>query len=107
MVLGLALLKGDHFDLALEKCVELGVHRVIPLRADHCVVKWKESAAAKKLARWRRVAESAMKQSGRSWLCEIPAPLAPLEAVGSFREEFGDQAPILVAEPWLRPGLRP
>ncbi len=74
LTLALSLLKGDHFELALEKCVELGVWRVVPLVTEHCVVKWKPSSAAHKLDRWRRIAVSAMKQSGRSRLPEILAP---------------------------------
>lgn len=77
LILALALLKNDHFELALEKCVELGVHRVIPLLAEHCVVRWKQDAAERKLERWRRIAISAMKQSGRTRLPEVLPPSAP------------------------------
>lgn len=97
-VLGLALLKGDHFELALEKCTELGVHRIVPLRADHCVVKWKPSAGQRKLERWRRVVESAMKQSGRSWRPEILEPLSVADAVRDFRAQFGEDARVAVAD---------
>ena len=88
VTLALALLKGDHFELALEKCVELGVRRVIPLLADHSVVQWKPSSAEHKLERWRRIAISAMKQSGRSRLHSILSPcsledLAPVLEEGS------------------------
>lgn len=96
--LGLALLKGDHFDLALEKAVELGVHEVWPLIADHCVVKWKPGSGAKKLGRWQRVVESAMKQSGRSWRPRVREPQTALDAVVRFRAEFGDDARVLVAD---------
>jgi 16S rRNA (uracil1498-N3)-methyltransferase len=84
--LALALLKNDHFELALEKCVELGVHRVIPLLAEHCVVRWKTSSAQRKLERWRRIAVSAMKQSGRSWLPTVHAPVK-LSELGELVEE--------------------
>lgn len=97
-VLGLALLKGDHFELAVEKCVELGVHRIQPLIADHCVVKWKPAKGARKLERWRRVAESAMKQSGRSWRPEVLEPRPVVDAVEDFRAEFGHDALVVVAE---------
>lgn len=86
VTLALALLKGDHFELALEKCVELGVRRVIPLLADHSVIKWKASSAGHKLERWRRIAISAMKQSGRSHLPEILPP-CPLEELSAHLEK--------------------
>ncbi len=81
--LALALLKADHFELALEKAVELGVHRVQPLLAERSVVRWKESGGARKLERWRRIAESAMKQSTRSWLPEVLPPVTVAELTAS------------------------
>lgn len=86
--LALALLKGDHFELALEKVVELGVHRILPILAERCVVRWKPSQGERKLERWRRIAESAMKQSCRSWLPHVlePCPVAEIvdRAEGTF-----------------------
>lgn len=105
--LGLALLKGDHFEIAIEKAVELGVHRIAPLMADHCVVKLKPTAAAKKLERWQRIADSAMKQSGRSWRCTVLPPLPVQDAVG----QYGAGATLIVADETelleLDPGVRP
>ena len=92
--LGLALLKGVHFEMAVEKCVELGVHRFVPLIADHCVVKLKDRSASKKLERWQRIADSAMKQSGRSWRCEILPPATVEDAV----RLYGQDAAVIVAE---------
>jgi 16S rRNA (uracil1498-N3)-methyltransferase len=92
--IGLALLKGDHFEIALEKMVELGVHRIVPLTADHCVVKLKDKVAAKKLDRWQRIADSAMKQSGRSWRCEVLSPSTVQQAV----ERHGSGLDVVVAD---------
>jgi len=92
--IGLALLKGDHFEIAIEKMVELGVHRIVPLTADHCVVKLKDKSEAKKLDRWQRIADSAMKQSGRSWRCELLPPATVQEAV----ELYGKGADVVVAD---------
>jgi 16S rRNA (uracil1498-N3)-methyltransferase len=74
LTLGLSLLKGDHFELAVEKAVELGVHAIVPLLAERCVVKWKPSGAERKIERWQRIADNAMKQSGRSWRPTIHPP---------------------------------
>ena len=92
--LGLALLKGDHFEIAVEKAVELGVHRIVPLLADHCIVKLKDRVVTKKLERWQRIADSAMKQSGRSWRCAILRPLPVVEAVS----QYGEGAAVIVAD---------
>jgi 16S rRNA (uracil1498-N3)-methyltransferase len=91
--LGLALLKGDHFELALEKAVELGVHRVLPIEAERCVVRFKRSQGDKKIERWRRIAESAMKQSGRSWLPEILPPCRVADLASQV-----DEAVLVVAD---------
>jgi 16S rRNA (uracil1498-N3)-methyltransferase len=72
--LALALLKGDHFDVALEKAVELGVHRILPLAAERCVVRLDVKGARAKVERWQRVVESAMKQAARSWLPPVEEP---------------------------------
>lgn len=79
LLLGLPLLKGDHFELALEKATELGVHGVIPLLAERCVVRWKERSAARKLERFDRITEGAMKQCRRSWWPRVHAPVAPAD----------------------------
>lgn len=92
--LGLALLKGDHFDLALEKATELGVHHIVPLLAQHCVVKWKPEGSERKVERWQRVVESAMKQSGRSWCPRVSAPLTLEEALA----QHGREATVIVAD---------
>ncbi len=47
-----------------EKAVELGVHRIIPLRCEHGVIDPREG----KLSRWVTLMKSALKQCGRSWL---------------------------------------
>jgi 16S rRNA (uracil1498-N3)-methyltransferase len=81
LTLALALLKGDHFDLAVEKAVELGVHRIVPISTERCVVRLDEKSGSNRQQRWQRIAQSAMKQSGRSWLPEVESAV-PLSALG-------------------------
>jgi 16S rRNA (uracil1498-N3)-methyltransferase len=54
-------------DWAVQKCVELGVSRVIPFESKFCTVKDKGN----KLDRLRRIAISACKQSGLAYLPDI------------------------------------
>ncbi len=65
-----AMIKGERFDWVIEKCVEIGVHRIIPLYSENTIMK----AGSGKLSRWRRVAVGAMKQCGRTLLPEITDP---------------------------------
>lgn len=91
--IGLALLKGTHFEIALEKMVEVGVHRVVPLLARHNVVKWKSTGGERKIDRWQRIADAATKQSGRSWRVEVTAPRTLDEIV-----EQAGEATLIVAD---------
>lgn len=69
LTLALGLIKGDRFDWVVEKGTEIGVSRFIPVLSDFTV------AVSARLPRWRNVAIAAMKQSGRSVLPEILAPM--------------------------------
>jgi 16S rRNA (uracil1498-N3)-methyltransferase len=82
LTLAIALLKGEKFELAIQKATELGVNKIIPLqtlRSDVKIKKPREAAkkeeAAKKIERWRRVALEAVKQCGRARIPEITAPM--------------------------------
>ncbi len=66
-----AMTKGEKFDWLVEKAVELGVRRIIPVMSRHCVVK---KASESKLDRWQKIALSAMLQCGGCILPEIAAP---------------------------------
>lgn len=63
--------KGDKMELIIQKAVELGVYRVIPVAAKRCVVKLEEKKAAGKVARWQGIAEAAAKQSKRGVIPQI------------------------------------
>lgn len=72
LTLGVALLKGEKFDLIVQKAVELGVNRLVPLNTKRADVKLKD--AEKKLTRWQKIALEACKQSGRARLMQIENP---------------------------------
>ena len=71
--LALGLLKGARLDLVIEKVTELGVHTIMPFFSAATVVSLPQDRQAQRLARWRRIAQSAAKQSG-SRLPHITAP---------------------------------
>ncbi len=72
LILAVALLKGEKFDLVIQKAVELGVKNFVPLVTKRCDVKIKD--AGKKLERWRKIVLEASKQSGRAGLMKIEMP---------------------------------
>lgn len=72
-----ALLKGEKFDLVVQKTTELGVSKVTPLITRYADIHLRdESDAAKRVSRWQRIALEAAKQSGRAFVPEISAPVA-------------------------------
>jgi len=80
VTLAQGVLKGERFDWLVEKAVEIGVHRIIPVLSENTVTR----PGTQKTARWRRIALSAMKQSGRCVLPEVtePMPLPKVAALG-------------------------
>ena len=60
-----ALPKGDKLETVIQKCIELGAVRIIPVRTSRCVVKLDDKKAESKCARWQQIAEAAAKQSQR------------------------------------------
>ena len=73
--------KGDKMELIIQKAVELGVHKIIPVEMNRCVVKLDGKKKASKTARWQAIAESAAKQSKRTLVPEISLPLSYGEAM--------------------------
>lgn len=69
LTIAAVLLKGDKLDLVVQKAVELGVNRFIPMTSVRCDVK--AADPSKRSARWRRIAMEATKQCGRARLMRI------------------------------------
>lgn len=63
--------KADKMELIIEKCTELGVKEITPLRLKRCVVKLDEEDKVKKIVRWQKIAETAAKQSGRDAILKV------------------------------------
>jgi len=71
-----ALPKGKLFEWILEKAVELGVSRIVPLLTEHTVVQIEGSDRQRKKEKWERVVVEACKQCGQNWLPEIMLPVS-------------------------------
>ncbi|MBI3039430.1 16S rRNA (uracil(1498)-N(3))-methyltransferase [bacterium] len=72
--------KGERFEWLVEKAVELGVTKFVPLFAKRCIVS---SISQNKLNRWGKIAISAMLQCGG---CQTPTIEGPISL---------DQVPIV------------
>ena len=84
LVLGVALPKGDRQKWLVEKAVELGVGRLVPLETARSVAQPTEQA----LERLRRTVIEASKQCGRNRLMEIASPQSWTEFVGYGRQRL-------------------
>jgi 16S rRNA (uracil1498-N3)-methyltransferase len=81
LTLAVALLKGEKFDLVVQKATELGAARVVPLETRRADMRLRDAAdAARRVERWRRLALEASKQSGRA---RVPLVAGP-SALGPF-----------------------
>ena len=76
-----ALVKGVKFDTVVQKAVECGVSKIVPVLTDRCVVRLTKKECEKKTARWQRIADEAAKQCGRGALIEVGGMLTFKEAL--------------------------
>ncbi len=73
-----AVSSGERMDLTIQKAVELGVSRIVPVESERCVVRLKGERAAKRVAHWQQVAISACEQCGRNRIPEV-SMISPLD----------------------------
>lgn len=66
-----ALPKGDKMDYIVQKCVELGVSRIVPMLTERCVSRPDAKSLQKKRARWQKIALQAAMQSRRGMIPEV------------------------------------
>jgi 16S rRNA (uracil1498-N3)-methyltransferase len=76
----LSIFKFDRMEWALEKAVELGVSKIIPVIARRTEPHL-ASSSAKRVERWRRIARESSQQSRRSSQPEIASPVKLQDAI--------------------------
>ena len=80
------LLKGDKFELIIQKAVELGAAGIIPVEMKHCVMKLDEKKKKSRRERWQAIAESAAKQSKRNVIPEVEDVITYKQAMARAAE---------------------
>lgn len=70
--------KSTKMEEIIQKCVEIGVTRIVPTLTNRCVSRPDEKSAQKKNARYQKIALEAAQQSGRGIVPEI-APMMTLK----------------------------
>jgi len=72
--LGLALIKSEHMDWAIQKATELGITRLVPLVTARTVIRLSPERIPNRMARWRAIAREAAQQSMRWKLPQVTEP---------------------------------
>lgn len=80
--------KSDKMDYIVQKAVELGVSRIVPVRTAFVVGK-DTADMTKRLERWNRIAREAVKQSRRTSVPEVMAPVSLEEAIRVYQGDLG------------------
>lgn len=84
--------KGKIIEDTIQKAVELGAARIVPLLTERVVTHLDRADAERKREKWQQTAVEAIKQCGAAWLPQVEAPV-PLKE----RLAFGDQPEFMLA----------
>jgi 16S rRNA (uracil1498-N3)-methyltransferase len=96
ITLAQAIPKNKNMDLIIQKAVELGASRIIPLLTERTILKYMDHQdAIKKQRRWQQIALEACKQSGQNWLPRIEEPIEVLASIQRLSSE--EQQLLLIA----------
>lgn len=71
-----SLVTREKMDWIIQKSVELGVKKIIPILAERSQIKWDSNRANARMAHWQGVATHACEQSGRIKIPTISSPLS-------------------------------
>src|SRR3990170_4712749 len=70
IILMQGLLKGQKMDMVIQKTTELGVKEIMPV-----ITERSQAKETRKVSRWRKIAEEASRQSGRTFIPTIHEPV--------------------------------
>ena len=79
-----AMPKGEKLEMIIQKCVELGVTKIVPIITSRSIVRKMDE---KKTARFQRIAESAACQSMRGMIPRVDTAIPFLDALGKLPPE--------------------
>ena len=81
-----AVPKLDKLEYIIQKSVELGISRIVPVLTRRCVSRPDEKDFAKKLPRLNKIAAEAAKQSGRGIIPEVTPIVSYKQALDMMKE---------------------
>ena len=91
VILAMALIKRDKFELVLQKAAELGVTRIIPFVSERCVIRLDRKSSTRMLERWQAILEEASAQCKRDVIPVIDDTLtfAQVQKIQADHRYFG------------------
>jgi len=92
-----AVPKGKIVESIIQKAVELGARRIVPLLTERVVTHLGNEDAGNKRDKWQQVAVEAIKQCGAAWLPKIEAPTT-IEKFLAADHSGGQQTAGLIQE---------
>jgi 16S rRNA (uracil1498-N3)-methyltransferase len=79
--------KGKIIESIIQKSVELGARRIVPILSERVVTQLDDEDAENKRDKWQNVAIEAIKQCGTAWLPKVEAPMT-IEQFLARKEKF-------------------
>lgn len=80
--------KSDKFEWIIQKTIELGVNEIVPFESERTIVKWDNKKEKKKLERYIEIAESAAKQSKRTYIPKVNRLLSFNEMLEELKNSY-------------------
>src|SRR5882724_2135509 len=77
----IAVPKGKTIESIIQKSVELGARRIVPILSERVVSQLDGDDAEKKRDKWQQVAIEAIKQCGATWLPRVETPVTPADFI--------------------------
>jgi len=84
--------KGDKMETVIQKCIEAGVDKIVPVITENTIVKL-DGKEHKKVLRWNKIAEAAAKQCARGKIPYIEEPMIFNEAINASAENDSNIIP--------------
>lgn len=81
-----ALPKSDKMDYIVQKCVELGISKIVPVVSARCISRPDEKSMNKKRERWQKIALQAAMQSRRGIIPEVSECITFSQAAEACKE---------------------
>ena len=90
--------KSDKMELIIQKAVELGAYRIVPVATSRAIMKLEPKKEKSKIERWNSISEAAAKQSKRAVIPEVTGVMTMKQAVAFAKEMDVKLIPYELAE---------